>query len=164
MRKQCNVDDFEWETINNYINIEASEDGLIAVSYAQKQYEGFRRLRLCIGQEELQEWLLEQREGGELSVSLSSRRTYKYVLTSLSLVWCYKVDAKNSHPKRTPIYDEGAGVKPLAGSQNGTRKGRPKTNTSPSGDLQYRFHTMYTWPFDTFCSIWRTRTWPKAFV
>jgi hypothetical protein len=45
MRKQCNVDDFEWETINNYINIEASEDGVIAVSYAQKQYEGLRRLR-----------------------------------------------------------------------------------------------------------------------
>ena len=103
MRKQCNVDDFEWETINNYINIEASEDGLIAVSYAQKQYEGFRRLRLCIGQEELQEWLLEQREGGELSVSLSSRRTY--VLTSLSLVWATKWTLRTLNPKRTPIYD-----------------------------------------------------------
>ena len=91
------------QSITISISMHQAEDGLkAAVRGAQKQYQGFRRLRLCIGQEELQEWLLEQRESGELSVSLSSRRTY--VLT-LSLVWCYKVDAKNFNPKRTPIYD-----------------------------------------------------------
>ena len=50
-----------------------------AVRGAQKN-QGDQEIEI-IGQEELQEWLLEQREGGELSVSLSSRRI-NYPLSS----------------------------------------------------------------------------------
>lgn len=49
LSKQCNVDDFEWETINNYVK--ALEDGLKAAVRAARKEEGIE----VIGQEELEE-------------------------------------------------------------------------------------------------------------
>ncbi len=52
LSKQCNVDDFEWETINNYVK--ALEDGLKAAVRAARKEEGDKEIEV-IGQEELEE-------------------------------------------------------------------------------------------------------------
>lgn len=62
LSKQCNVDDFEWETINNYVK--ALEDGLKAAVRGAQKKKGDKEIEI-IGQEELQQWLLEQQESDE---------------------------------------------------------------------------------------------------
>ena len=62
LSKQCDVDDFEWETINNYV--QALEDGLRAAVRGVQKKEGDKEIEI-VGQYELQEWLDQQEESDE---------------------------------------------------------------------------------------------------